>query len=84
MRNVQFKPLSTEEMSLTRNVIVSKPAVPDPGVKAIKPRRRFTAKYKLSILAEVDTCTTKGQIGATFRREGLHSSNLTCLAKATE
>ena len=77
MRNIQFKPLSTEEIALTRNVIVNKPAVPDPEVKAIKPRRRFTAKYKLSILAEVDACTTKGQIGAILRREGLYSSNLT-------
>jgi len=77
MRNIHFKPMSTEEIALTKNVVVSKPAVPDPEVKVTKPRRHFTAKYKLSILAEVDACTTKGQIGAILRREGLYSSNLT-------
>jgi len=81
MRNLQFKPLPTEAVRLTSNVIVSEPKVPDPEVKAIKPRRRFTAKYKLSILAEVDSCTTKGQIGAILRREGLYSSNLTTWRK---
>ena len=81
MSNLQFKPLPTEDAALTSNVIVSQPAVPDPEVKATKPRRRFTAKYKLSILAEVDACTTKGQIGSILRREGLYSSNLTTWRK---
>ena len=84
MKNLQLKPLSTEDIALTSNVIVNKPAVPDPEVKATKPRRRFTAKYKLSILAEVDSCTTKGQIGAILRREGLYSSNLTTWRKQRE
>ena len=48
-------------------------AAPDPEVKATKLRRRFTAKYELSILAEVDACTAKGQIGAILHREGLYS-----------
>lgn len=30
------------------------PKRPDPEVLETKPRRRFTAKYKFSILAEVD------------------------------
>ena len=30
--------------------------VPDPEVPEKKPRRKFTAKYKLKILAEADTC----------------------------
>jgi transposase len=81
MRNLQFKPLPTEAVRLTSNVIASKPVVPDPEVKATKPRRCFTAKYKLRILAEVDSCTTKGQIGAILRREGLYSSNLTTWRK---
>ena len=42
-----------------------------------KPRRRFTAKYKLRILQEADSCSQKGQLGALLRREGLYSSNLT-------
>ena len=50
---------------------------PDPEVPETKPRRRFTAKYKLRILAEADSCTKSGQLGALLRREGLYSSNLT-------
>jgi len=40
-------------------------------------RRRFTAKYKLRILDQVDRCGKPGQLGALLRREGLYSSNLT-------
>ncbi len=50
---------------------------PDPEVPEKKPRRRFTAKYKLRVLAEADLCTKSGQLGALLRREGLYSSNLT-------
>lgn len=39
-------------------------------------RRRFTAEYKLRILAEADGCTAKGQLGELLRREGLYSSLL--------
>lgn len=52
-------------------------SAPDPEVPEKKPRRKFTAKYKLRILAEADACTQPGQIGALLRREGLYSSNLT-------
>jgi len=82
MRNIKFKSLPiTEDVPLTSQLITSDPAVPDPEVETTKPRRRFTAKYKLGILAEVDSCTTKGQIGAILRREGLYSSNLTSWRK---
>ena len=49
----------------------------DPEVLENKPRRKFTAKYKLDILQKADSCTEPGQIGALLRREGLYSSNLT-------
>ena len=49
---------------------------PDPEVPEKKPRRKFTAKYKLRVLAEADTFTRPGQLGALLRREGLYSSNL--------
>ncbi len=49
---------------------------PDPEVLEKKPRRRFTARYKLRILAEVDSCTKPGDIGALLRREGLYYSNI--------
>ncbi len=39
-------------------------------------RRRFSAAYKLRILAEADACTEPGAIGALLRREGLYSSHL--------
>ena len=52
-------------------------STPDPEVPEKKPRRKFTATYKLRILAEADTCTKTGQLGALLRREGLYSSNLT-------
>ncbi len=52
-------------------------SAPDPEVPEKRPRRRFTAKYKLRILAQADACTLPGQIGTLLRREGLYSSNLT-------
>ena len=52
-------------------------SLPDPEVSEKRPRRKFTAKYKLGILAEADSCIQQGQMGALLRREGLYSSNLT-------
>ena len=48
----------------------------DPEVPEKPERRRFTAEYKLRILAEADKCTRPGEIGALLRREGLYWSNL--------
>lgn len=53
------------------------PAPPDPEVTAKPKRRRYTAKFKARVLAEVDACTKPGEIGAILRREGLYSSLLT-------
>ena len=39
-------------------------------------RRRFTADYKLKILAEADACKGTGQVAALLRREGLYYSSL--------
>ena len=39
-------------------------------------RRRFTAEYKLAIVAEYDACTDPGGKGALLRRKGLQSSHL--------
>lgn len=50
--------------------------IPDPEVAEKKPRRKFTAKYKLKILSEADALTAPGQMGALLRREGLYSSNI--------
>ena len=49
---------------------------PDPEVTGKKPRRKFTAKYKLRMLKKADACTDPGQLGVLLRQEGLYSSNL--------
>ncbi len=50
--------------------------VPDPELAQTAKRRRFSAKYKLSIVREADACSKPGEIGALLRREGLFSSHL--------
>jgi len=57
---------------------------PDPEVAEKKPRRKFTAKYKLQILREADECTEPGRLGALLRREGLYSSNLSIWRRQRE
>ena len=57
---------------------------PDPEVPVKRPRRKFTAKYKLRILQEAENCTAPGEVGAILRREGLYSSNLTAWRKQKE
>jgi transposase len=46
-------------------------AMPDPEVPERPVRRRFSAQYKLDILAEIDAAEPGG-IGAILRREGLY------------
>lgn len=46
-------------------------------------RRRFTAEYKLAVLAEYDAATD-GAKGSILRREGLYSSHLTEWRKARD
>jgi len=49
---------------------------PDPEVVPKAERRRFSAEYKLRILAKADACTQRGEIGALLRREGFYRSHL--------
>ena len=85
MENLMTQAMMAMEMGGTEGArratevtpIRREPDPPDPEVPENKPRRRFTAKYKLRILEEADACTEPGQIGALLRREGLYSSNLT-------
>ena len=51
--------------------------MPDPELVERAQRRRYTAEYKLRIVAEADACTAPGEIGALLRREGLYTSHLT-------
>ena len=50
-------------------------ADPNPETVATATRRRFSAKYKLRILAESEKAAP-GEVGALLRREGLYSSHL--------
>lgn len=47
-------------------------------------RRRFTAAYKKKILAEVDACKERGEVGALLRREGLYSSHVAAWRSARD
>ena len=73
---MQLKSKSIHSLSFPAYMTDKEPKRPNSEVLETKPRRRFTAKYKLSILAEVDACTKPGEIGALLRREGLYSSNI--------
>ncbi|MDY6795047.1 MAG: helix-turn-helix domain-containing protein [Actinomycetota bacterium] len=53
----------------------------DPEVAERQERRRFTADYKLRILAEADECGSTGEVGVLLRREGLCSSHLSRWSK---
>ena len=48
---------------------------PDPEVPGRARRRRFTAQYKLDVVAEYDAAPA-GEKGAVLRREGLYSSHV--------
>ena len=48
----------------------------DVGMTDKAQRRRFTAAYKLTVLAEAKACRQPGELGALLRREGLYSSHL--------
>ena len=43
---------------------------PDPEVTGKKPRRKFTAKYKLGMLKKADACTEAGQLGIFYVKKG--------------
>ncbi len=55
----------------------------DPEVPAKASRRKFTAQYKLDILAQAERCEP-GEVGALLRREGLYSSHLTTWRRQRE
>ena len=56
----------------------------DSEVSDVARRRRFTATYKQKILAEVDRCKARGDLGALLRREGLYSSTVSAWRRARE
>jgi transposase-like protein len=62
---------------------VAAAAPADPEVSAKAERRRFSATYKRSILAEADR-GGPGAVAGILRREGLYSSHLTTWRKQRE
>ena len=70
VQNISQYPLKAPE------VRVNDRPKPDPEVPEKRPRRRFTAQYKLRILEEIDARNDQGHIGAILRREGLYYSNI--------
>jgi|BarGraIncu01122A_1022018.scaffolds.fasta_scaffold19986_1 transposase len=52
------------------------PGRPDPEVVEYPTKRRFSAEYKMRIIAEADACKSPGEVGALLRREGLYDSHL--------
>jgi hypothetical protein len=58
--------------------------IPDPEVCEKKPRRCFTAAYKLRILKEFDDCSQPREKGALLRREGLYHSNICTWSRQRE
>lgn len=57
---------------------------PEVQVEAKPQRRRFPAKYKISILEQLDACTKPGEISALLRRESLYSSYITAWKSARD
>ena len=57
-------------------------ARPDPEVPAKATRRRFTPRYKLSVIEQADACESPGEIGRLLRLEGLYSSHLSSWRKS--
>ncbi|GAG53610.1 unnamed protein product [marine sediment metagenome] len=55
--------------------------IPDPEVSVKKPRRTFTASFKLQILKDLDACENAEQRNALLRREGLYSSRISTWRK---
>jgi len=66
---------SLERAAGERKRSIERPVAPDPELVERASRRRFSAGYKLAIVA--DACTRPGEVGALLRREGLYSSHLT-------
>jgi transposase-like protein len=55
-------------------VLPASQVTPEPSLEK-RTRRRFTADYKLCMLAEADACK-HGELGAMLRREKLYSNQL--------
>lgn len=64
--------------------VVVRPQAPGPEVLEHPSRKKFSAKYKLQILNEIDSTVQQGEKGAILRREGIYSSNICTWRKQRE
>ena len=60
--NYQHKPVELSDFSQPEPVVIGK-----------KPRRKFTARYKLMAFKKANACIEPGQLGVLFSQEGLYS-----------
>jgi hypothetical protein len=68
--------MSTATTTSTLRALDHPGDVPDPEIPETASRRRFSARYKLSVLDEYDRLSEPGAKGALLRREGLYSSHI--------
>ena len=68
--------MSTATTTSTLRALDHPGDVPDPEIPEKASRRRFSARYKLTILDEYDRLSEPGAKGALLRREGLYSSHI--------
>ena len=68
--------MSTATTTSTQRALDHPGDVPDPEIPEKASRRRFSARYKLTILDEYDRLSEPGAKGALLRREGLYSSHI--------
>jgi transposase-like protein len=73
MNKIAFNPETFNEKVKSSMTMIE---AADPEVPENRPRRKFTAMYKIRILQQAETCSQPGELGALLRREGLYSSNL--------
>lgn len=68
--------MSTATTTSTLRALDHPGDVSDPEIPEKASRRRFSARYKLTILDEYDRLSEPGAKGALLRREGLYSSHI--------
>ena len=71
--------IAAGEGARTGQASASSPTAPAPLARRRSPAKRglFSTEYKLSVLEEVERCSSPGALGALLRREGLRRSDLT-------
>lgn len=64
------------EVKISEHPQTFNPSHPETEVTERPSRRKYSVKYKLQILNEIDSSAKAGEIGAILRREGLYASTV--------